>query len=264
MQKIKRDGHIHTPFCPHGTKDELEAYVEEGLQLGLEEMSFTEHFPLPKGICDPIFQAECALEEAVIPKYFEEMKALQEKYKGKMKINKGFEIDYIEGREEEICTLLNRYGSEIEDSILSVHFVYHKGEYYAIDYEPEVERLMMELSNVKQMYDLYFQTVIKSIEADLGTYKPKRIGHLGLVRIFQKKWPINYEDNGLYQEIIKKIKDGGYEIDLNVSGLKKAYCGETYPSSQLLEMIKEYEIPYVIGSDSHGVHQMALLKTLES
>ncbi|MGG7186098.1 histidinol-phosphatase HisJ, partial [Clostridium butyricum] len=24
-----RDGHIHSPFCPHGTLDSLESYVEE-------------------------------------------------------------------------------------------------------------------------------------------------------------------------------------------------------------------------------------------
>ena len=59
-QKIKRDGHIHTPFCPHGSKASLEAYVEEAICLGREEISFTEHFPLPKHIIDPIFAEECA------------------------------------------------------------------------------------------------------------------------------------------------------------------------------------------------------------
>ena len=92
VQKIKRDGHIHTPFCPHGAMDLLEDYVKEGLRLGLEEISFTEHFPLPKCICDPIFQAECAICEEDIPKYFEAVELLQEKYKGKIKINKGSHI----------------------------------------------------------------------------------------------------------------------------------------------------------------------------
>ena len=50
MKKIMslRDGHIHSPFCPHGTDDSLESYVEEALKQGLVEMSFTEHMPLPE------------------------------------------------------------------------------------------------------------------------------------------------------------------------------------------------------------------------
>lgn len=265
MHKIKRDGHIHTPFCPHGTKDSLEAYVEEGIRLGLEEMSFTEHFPLPKNICDPILVAECALDEDVIPKYFRAVEAMQKKYQEKIKINKGFEVDYIEGREEEIRERLNQYGPEIEDSILSVHFVYYKGAYYAIDCEPEVVRLMEQVKSVEVMYDLYFKTVIKSIESDLGPYKPKRIGHPSLVRVLQKKWPIDYQDHGLYEEMMQKIKRGGYEIDFNVAGLRKANCGETYPAGRLLELMKQYEIPYVGGSDSHEVSQMALLlQSIES
>ena len=263
MQKIKKDGHIHTPFCPHGTKDLLETYVEEGIRLGLEEMSFTEHFPLPQGICNPVFEAECALEEVVIPEYFKAVEALQEKYKEKIKINKGFEVDYIEGREAEIRRMLNQYGPEIEDSILSVHFVYYQGEYYAIDYEPEVERLMKKLPCVDVLYDLYFKTVIRSIEADLGAYKPKRIGHPSLVRVLQKKWPIHYEDHGLYEEMVQKIKKAGYEIDFNVAGLRKIYCGETYPSGKLLELMKQYDIPYVGGSDAHAVSQMALLHEVD-
>ena len=44
---MKRDGHIHTPFCPHGTKDSFEEYIEKALSLGFKEISFTEHAPLP-------------------------------------------------------------------------------------------------------------------------------------------------------------------------------------------------------------------------
>ena len=261
-QKIKRDGHIHTPFCPHGSKDSLEAYVEEAICLGREEISFTEHFPLPKHIIDPIFAEECALDESVIPEYFKAIESVKEKYKGRIKINKGFEVDYIEGKEEEIKALLNQYGKDIEDSILSVHFVYYEGVYYAIDYKSDVERLLERLPSVEMMYDLYFKTLIKSIEADLGKYKPKRIGHPSLVRIFQKKWSLEYENDKLYEIKAQKMKKGCYEIDFNVAGLRKELCGETYPVGKLLEILKQYEIPYIYGSDAHEVSQMALLDKL--
>ena len=40
-----KDGHIHTPYCPHGTDDKFEQYVEKAIKVGLDEISFTEHFP---------------------------------------------------------------------------------------------------------------------------------------------------------------------------------------------------------------------------
>lgn len=56
ISMIKRDGHIHTPFCPHRTKDDLEAYVHEAIKLGREEITFTEHFPLPAGVTKKVLQ----------------------------------------------------------------------------------------------------------------------------------------------------------------------------------------------------------------
>lgn len=262
--EIKRDGHMHTPFCPHGSKDELEAYVQKAISLGLEEISFTEHFPLPKHICDPQFEAECALDEKDVEAYFEAVETVKAKYIGKIKINKGFEVDYIDGREEEIKRMLNQYGAKIEDSILSTHFVKYENEYYAIDYEVDVERLLSKLGQIERVYDLYFKTVLRSIEADLGPYKPKRIGHPSLVRIFQKRWPFVYDDKGLFQEIAENMKDKGYAFDLNVAGLRKTKCGETYPSGKLLEVFKAYNLPYVYGSDSHEVSQMDWLNKVKA
>ena len=262
--EIKRDGHIHTPFCPHGSKDELEAYVQKAISLGLEEISFTEHFPLPKHICDPQLEAECALDEKDILPYFEALENVKTKYSGKIKINRGFEVDYIEGREEEIKNLLNQYGEKIEDSILSTHFVKYEDEYYAIDWEKDAERLLSKLGQIECVYDLYFKTLLNSIRSDLGPYKPKRIGHPSLVRIFQKRWPLEYEDKGVFEEIAQNMKDGGYAFDLNVAGLRRPKCGETYPSGKLLEVFKAYHLPYVYGSDSHEVSQMEWLNKVKS
>ena len=56
MHKILKDGHIHSPYCPHGTKDSFEKYIEKALEEGLEEISFTEHLPLPKKITEVLEQ----------------------------------------------------------------------------------------------------------------------------------------------------------------------------------------------------------------
>ena len=248
----QRDGHIHTPFCPHGMKDSLEDYVEAALRLGKREISFTEHFPMPDGVTTPLFQKECALAIEEVPAYIEAVKRVKEKYKGQIKINIGFEVDYIEGFEKEIKALLDIYGTEMEDGLLSVHFLKVNEAYYALDYLPDFEKLLEKVGNLEKVYDLYFETLLKSIEADLGVYKPKRLAHPTLIRIFNKKYPLEYENQDLWKQIIKGLQGKSYALDFNLAGLRKTYCGETYPSGLFLEMIKENQIPFVIGSDAHS------------
>jgi len=99
---MKRDGHVHTPFCPHGTKDRFEDYIEKALTLGMEEISFTEHAPLPKGFMDTTPAKDSAMSWSELSLYFDELERVKKIYKGKIKINSGLEIDFIEGFESEI------------------------------------------------------------------------------------------------------------------------------------------------------------------
>ncbi len=84
---MKRDGHVHTPFCPHGTKDYFEDYIEKALTLGIEEISFTEHTPLPKGFIDPTPAKDSAMGWHEIDLYFAEIERVKSIYKGKIQIN---------------------------------------------------------------------------------------------------------------------------------------------------------------------------------
>jgi len=43
INKNIKDGHVHSPYCPHGSKDSFELYIESALKLGLKEITFTEH-----------------------------------------------------------------------------------------------------------------------------------------------------------------------------------------------------------------------------
>ena len=249
---IKRDGHIHSPYCPHGTKDSFEMYVEKALEKGLEEITFTEHMPFTSVFLeDKDFQDECAMDIKDIDSYIKDVKEIKKKYEGKIKINLGFEVDYIDGLDEETKEILNKYGDNIEDSILSVHFVKFNGKMEPIDCLEFFESLLNKVGSLEKVYDLYFETLLKSIKADLGVYKPKRIGHPTLIRIFNNKYPIDYKNIELMERVVKEIKDNNYEIDFNTAGLRKPYCKEIYPSGEFLNLIKKYNVQVVYGSDSH-------------
>ena len=249
---VKRDGHIHSPYCPHGTKDSFEMYVEKALEKGLEEITFTEHMPFTSVFLEnKDFQDECAMDIKDIDSYIKDVKEIKKKYEGKIKINLGFEVDYIEGLDEEIKEILNKYGDNIEDSILSVHFVKFNGKMEPIDCLEFFESLLNKVGSLEKVYDLYFETLLKSIKADLGVYKPKRIGHPTLIRIFNNKYPIDYKNIELMERVVKEIKNNNYEIDFNTAELRKPYCKEIYPSGEFLNLIKKYNVPVVYGSDSH-------------
>lgn len=128
---------MHSPYCPHGTEDALELYVQQALKVGLKEITFTEHMPLAGGFMDETFLADCAPNMEVMESYFNDVAALKEKYKKELKINSGLEVDYVDGLEEKTKKILNSLGSKLEDGILSVHFIKIANEYRCIDMSAE-------------------------------------------------------------------------------------------------------------------------------
>ncbi|UDN57766.1 histidinol-phosphatase HisJ [Clostridioides sp. ES-S-0010-02] len=252
-----KDGHIHSPYCPHGSKDDFEKYIQRAIDVGLTEMTFTEHFPYPNGFQDPAPENDSCMNPENLSNYLDDVKNFKQKYESKIKINVGAEVDFLEGYEEDIKNNLDKYGDELEDSLLSVHIIKIDGAYCCVDYSvEEFQNLIDKLGSIEAVYNKYYETLIKAVNADLGTYKPKRIGHLNLVRKFNQVFPYNYEGNKVLEELIKLVKEKGYELDYNVSGNRKEYCKEPYVDVYLLELAKKYDIPLVLGSDSHCAEEI--------
>lgn len=251
--KCLKDGHMHSHYCPHGTKDSFQMYIERALDVGLDEITFTEHMPLPGIFMDEKLLKECSPNEEEILLYLKEATKIKEEYKDKIKINVGLEVDYVEGYEEKIKKMLDNYGEYLDEGILSVHFLRLDDIYHCLDMSVDEFGIIAKiLGGVEKVYDKYFETLIKSINADLGRYKPKRIGHPTLVRIFNEKYPMDYKNEALIDKVIKTIKENGYEIDFNTAGLRKQYCKETYPSGVFLDKAIKNNIKMVKGSDAHS------------
>lgn len=116
---LKYDGHIHTPFCPHGTKDELNRYCEQAIKEGLSGITFTEHAPLPENFVDPAPTQDSAMPKSQLYQYIEQVQAVRTQYKGQLTVGVGLEVDFIEGYEKEVTTLLN----DVECNAYRQHFV---------------------------------------------------------------------------------------------------------------------------------------------
>ncbi|WP_017726564.1 histidinol-phosphatase HisJ [Halalkalibacterium ligniniphilum] len=251
---ITYDGHVHTPFCPHGSKDTLQAYCDYALELGMKGLTFAEHAPLPKSFIDPTPEKDSGMSWERLHDYFLAVKEVKRQYEGRLTISMGLEIDYIEGYENETKAFLNEIGPELDDSILSVHFLRHQNKYVCLDYSPESFAELSQLyGSTDKVYENYYETLTKSILSDLGPYKPKRIGHMTLVNKFQKKFPASLSERQKLRDfkILSYVKEQGLSLDYNGAGLAKPYCNETYPPKAVAEEAAKRGIPLIYGSDAH-------------
>lgn len=249
---MKRDAHIHTPYCPHGSQDPLEAYVEEAIKKGFDCITFTEHAPLPEGFKDPVPQKDSSMDLDKLESYFHELNTLKKSYASDLAIYTGLEVDFIRGYEQETKDFLDRYGSNLDDSILSLHFLKADDSYICLDYSEESFQQLIHLKgSIHALYESYTNDLIASIQAELGPHKPTRIGHMTLARKFQEAFPAPKEAEALFETVLDAVENKGYTLDLNTAGLRKLKCHETYPNQSLLQKAYQRGIPFVYGSDAH-------------
>ncbi|WP_175073107.1 histidinol-phosphatase HisJ [Terribacillus sp. AE2B 122] len=251
---MQGDFHVHTQYCQHGADDKMEAYVLQAIKKGLTHLSFTEHAPLPESFTDPAPHRDSTMDRNNVEAYVMEGKALQKQYKNDLQINIGFEVDYIRGYEQETQTFLDTYGPEMDDGILSVHMLQAPDKsFFCIDYsEEEFGRAADVFGGLSPLYKTYYENLRASLEADLGFFKPKRIGHITLIQKFQLAYPKPAEFSKEQQNILEIMKEKGYELDVNTAGLYKPLCKEIYPPAELIAYAAKMGIPLVPGSDSHA------------
>ncbi|MGE7622728.1 histidinol-phosphatase HisJ [Viridibacillus sp. NPDC096237] len=251
---MKRDAHIHSPFCPHGTMDDFEDYIKKAINFGFTDITFTEHAPLPNNFTDPTPFKDSGMKTEQLTTYIEKLKKLKKQYASEIRIRIGLEVDYITDYERQIRDFLNHIGPQLDDAILSVHFLKYDNAYTCVDYSSEIFLEFAEkVGTVKEVYNLYYETVKESISADLGPFKPKRIGHPTLVHKFQLAHQQKIDDHKQIEEILQLMANKDYELDVNGAGLSKKYCKEPYPPLQYIKLADTLKIPLVFGSDAHQV-----------
>lgn len=254
---LKKDGHIHTPFCPHGTTDPFEKYIEKAIDNNFSQITFTEHAPLPTNFVDPTPDKDSGMNPKLLTAYIEKLKQLKADYAKDITIKIGLEVDYIVGYETETRALLDIVGPLLDDAILSVHFLKFNDTYTCIDFSKEVYLdFAQKVGGIEALYNLYYDTVLKSIDANLGYFKPKRIGHPTLIHKFQLAHGEKIQDDDRIIEVLNHMKEKGYELDVNSAGLSKSYCNEPYPPLHLIDYAQSISLPLVFGSDAHSVKDL--------
>jgi len=252
------DGHTHTQFCPHGSREPTEQFIQRAIEKGFRIYSLTEHPPLPNDFHDPTPDQSCGMRASDLEAYLEHALALKIKYSRDIEVRVGLEIDYIPGFEPAIRDLLRSVGSQLDDALLSVHFLPGKGGWRCIDYSSEdfQDGLVDVYGSVEAVHDAYWKMITQAIQADLGPCAPRRIGHLSLINKFQLKHPLPNPDQFRPEvvAILDLISEEKVHLDLDAAGLFKPDCRETYPAPWIIAEALKRKIEFVFGSDTHSVN----------
>lgn len=259
------DGHTHTELCPHGSGEATEKMIQRAIQLGFQRYCITEHAPLPPAFRDqyegtPAGYTEASLRENQVADYLALANGLKTKYAGQIEISVGFEVDFLPEHVAWTRDFLNTYGPRTQESILSVHFMRGlRQHFWCVDMSTDdfAAGFGQWLKTPQRVFEQYYQTVLASVQADLGPYAPQRIGHMSLVRKYQDYFgltePLDVHNLQLVDQTLALVKQQRRQLDLNLAGLYKPYCNDFYPGEQILQRAQKLDIPLVYGSDDHDI-----------
>lgn len=257
--------HTHTQRCGHGAKDTGdEEWIEHAIKGGIKKLAFTDHIPLPDGMNH---KANSRMDIAEVESYLTSIHYLQEKYKGKIEIESGFEFEYS----NRDLAHLQKLKSKTDKMVLGQHFVIDDdGKEYEIARENGGKQISDEV------LDLYAESIISAMDKGLpdvvahpdlfmqardsfGT-KEEKITRAICIKAIEKGIPLEIN----FGKIASKIESG-----LPVNELKKRI---PYPSPVFWKIVAEEtriaeengkDLFVIYGKDAHFPQQLSTEKDYE-
>lgn len=261
---MKWDGHTHTFYCSHGSKEKTELYIERAIELGFDKYTISEHPPLPRDFLkncpyEPAVLQTIPMNDSLLDDYIRDMHDLKQRYKDRINILVALKIDYLPGHEDWTRSLLREYGKFLDDSLLSTHFLWGEGGWRCVDLSEDDldEGLVKFHGGFSAFQEAYYAVVKQSMVADIGPHKPERIGHITLCNKFQHHFSDSPSSNSpTINGVLNMVRDYGYSLDANMAGLFKEYCREPYLPPWMWGLIRSKGIVTVYGSDAHSVKDL--------
>ena len=224
------DYHMHTPLCRHAVGEPTE-YAAQAVKIGLSEIGFTEHAPMPEQDFD-----NWRMLEGEMDLYHEKLNQAEKDNPG-INILRSLEIDYLPGYTEWIRDLAERY--EWDYLIGSVHYLQDKWSFDHPDHRDSWDE-----KDLNSVWSEYYHRLIESVE--IGVFNI--IGHCDLVKVFGHRPDCGLAS--LWKPFLEVVKQKDIAIEINTGGIKKP-CGEMYPEPGLLEMAADIGVGLTFGSDAH-------------
>lgn len=223
------DYHVHTPLCRHAEGWPTE-YAARAVELGLEELGFADHNPMPE-----LFDDWRMLRED-LPRYFEAVEEARSQFP-QLPIRLGLEMDFLDDASPWWEQL--RGMADWDFWIGSVHYLPDGME---VDNPKYLSRYKdMDPEAIWSAYWKRYEACIRSGWFDFVAHPdlPKKFGFIpaGDLRRF-------------YEPCIQALVDTGIAYEINTAGLRKA-CRSLYPAAEFVALAHQAGVPVLINSDAH-------------
>ena len=258
MQKFNY--HSHTYRCGHADLDmKDEDYIKEYIEMGFEKIAFTDHCP-EKNKIDK--RPNIRMEYEQKNEYIDTIKKLKEKYKNKIKIEVGYEIEYIPGDEENLRELKN----EADKIILGQHFIYdnNKNLKYIGQSEFSDEELIKYSEYIQKAMKLKLPNIIA--HPDMYMMNRKEFGKIEnevakIICEFAEKYdiPLEINLNNIFAKTYyenRKLNNDSFEKQ------KEKLKNVFYPCKDFWKVASNYNIKVLYGIDTHHKGQIMLWNEL--
>lgn len=237
MARILSTHHAHTSYVKGG-KNTAEEMVIAAIRAGFRSVGLSEHGAQK---IDPLY----GLREEDVPRCIAEVRALREKYAGRIRVHLGVERDmYSDARR-----------GDYDYVIGSLHYIVRGGDVYAAD---------GSLGPLLECRDRYFggsgEALAREYFDELARYaldyRPDVVGHFDLIR------KPNAE-GGLYDPDDPALLDAEYRaleavfrsgalLEVNTGGMARGYLDTPYPELRMLRFWHDLGGRVIVGSDSHA------------
>lgn len=224
------DLHNHTTLCNHANGT-IEEYIEKAIERKIDHFGFSDHAPMA-------FDEKYRMGFASMKEYEKNILHVRDKYKDKIEILLAYEVDYLDGYLDDRVL-----ESNVDYLIGSVHFIGKWG----FDNPEFIGGYKNQ--DINKIWQDYFD----AIEAMAKTNLFNIVGHIDLIKIFN--FLPTKEIKSIAHQAIKAIKKADMTVEINAAGFRKP-IGEPYPSTDIMELLSEYDIPITFGSDAHEIEQI--------
>ncbi|MBE3130923.1 MAG: histidinol-phosphatase, partial [Acidobacteria bacterium] len=227
-----------------GSPDE---FAEAALSKGMPRLGFSGHNVLP-------FPAEWTMPAGNLESYLREVRETKERYRGRLEVFLGMEVDYLPGITSPVDPVVRSLG--LDFIIGSVHFIASvNGEYpWTVDGSPEEFALGLRESfggDVRALVERYYERIAEMA----GSAAPDIIGHFDIVKKNNRQGRWFSEEapwyRGACRAALEAVARSGSILEINTGGIVRNTSGALYPSSRILQDARQLGIPVMVNADAH-------------
>ena len=258
--------HTHTLFCDG--KDDVETMCRAAYEKKMCAIGFSAHAPITQKTG---LESEWNLREDRVDEYAEQVLNAKNRWRGKLEVFLGFEVDYIKGLRSAIDSDIKAVNPDY--LIGSVHYVIppNGAQPFTVDGSREEFKKGLQEGfggDAQALMHYYYDSIAEMIA--LGGFQI--FGHADLIKknYHNDIYHVTESETFRQREIACIAAEAGLAVEVNTGGINRKKISEVYPSQTFLQFFNECNVPVIITSDAHcaadidGNYEIALQTIIQA